>query len=182
MKRSEKNKSSLFRFKNSKRAEGVFGMSFGMIFSIILIVIFIIVGFIAIRSFLNFQKTSQMNMFANDLQSDIDEAWNAGESSIVFKGNLPPGVEYVCFINWKNATLGANNIEKAVYQDIKLGGITASDNFYFYAPTKNYVLKSKQIKHIDFSNKNPICAKVINNQVSIRIVKTFENPLVVVSE
>jgi len=171
----------MIKLKN-KKGDGVFGMSFTMIFSIILIVVFILVAFMGIRSFLNFQKAAQLNMLANDLQRDIDEAWNAGESSTIFKGNLPAGVEYICFINWNNSTFNSNAIEKNIFQEIRLKGITASDNFYIYAPNKNYALKSKQIKHIDLNTKNPNCMKVINNKVSIKITKTFDNPLVVVSE
>jgi len=166
----------------SKRSEGVFGMSFGMIFSIILIVVFMVVAFLGIRSFLNFQKTAQLKIFADDLQRDIDEAWNAGESMTIYKGNLPIGVQYVCFINWKNSTMNANTFEANIYREIQLGGISASENFYFYSPGKDFAIKSKQMKHIDLSSKNPICIRAIDGKASVKITKTFDNPLVVVSE
>lgn len=165
-----------------KKGDGVFGMSFGMLFAIILIIFFIIIGFIGIRSFLNFQKNAQLKIFLDDLQMDINEAWNAGESSTVFKGNLPAGVQYVCFVNWKNSTIGANSFEINIYRDIQLAGVSASQNFYFYSPEREYAIRSAEIKHIDLSNKNPICIKVIDSRVSFKITKTFDNPLVIVSE
>ena len=98
----------------NKRGEGVFGLSFSMIFSIILIIFFIIVAFIAIRAFLNMQKTMQISSFFDELQYNVDVAWNSDSSDFVFNYTLPSGVEYVCFVNLTEKTKNPNSYEEAI--------------------------------------------------------------------
>ena len=168
---------------SGKKAQEVFGMSFGMIFSIILIAVFIAAAFLGIRYFLNYQRTIQIGLFIQDLQNDIDTAWNSADSATTFKSTLPTGVRYVCFVNWNNQSINANNVEKGLYMDIKKSGsINSEQNFYIYAPNTKYALTGKKIKHVDLSKHNPICMKVIDGITSIKIIKSFSNPLVEVSE
>jgi len=173
----------IMRKKYPKNKKAAIEMSFAMIFSIILIGVFVAAAFFGIRIFLDYQKNVQIGMFINDLQNDIDSAYNAADSSTVYNGNLPTGVQYICFINWKNQTVNENGIETNLYNQIKTSGIINYDqNFYVYAPGKSFSVKAKQIKHIDLSKHNPICIKVINNKASVKITKRFDNPLVEVSE
>jgi hypothetical protein len=172
-----------FLKEKNKRAE-IFGMSFSMIFSIILIVFFIISAFIAIRTFLNYQKCSQIGLFVNDLKDKVDEAFNSDSSSFVFSAGLPSGVEYACFINASaEFPTNANNIEKNIFNFVKTyEPLNFKDNFYFYAPKKNYCIKWSNIKNVELAIHNPICFKVVNGKASIKIERQFDKPLVMVSE
>jgi len=161
----------------NKKAE-IFGMSFGMIFSIILMIFFIAVAFIGIKAFLNYQKNIQIGLFIQDFQNEVNDAWNSERTVLIFNSTLPSGIEYVCMINYANQSRAANNNELSIYSKIKESGYSVSENLYFYAPTKDYDLKSATIKHIDLSQKNPVCFRVINGKVSIKIQKKIDNPLV----
>lgn len=167
---------------SSKRAQdGVFGLSFGMIFSIILIVFFFIGAFMGIRAFLSYQKCALLNIFVGEVQQKVDEAWNSQSASFRFNSSLPSGVEYICFINLSAPANNTNPTEKAIYDDILAGYYEADKNLHIYAPKKDYCLKWKTIKHLDLAKKNPVCAKVTRNIVSIKVERTFDSPLVKVS-
>jgi hypothetical protein len=168
----------------NKKAQGIFGLSFGMIWSIILIVFFIISAFIGIRAFLNYQKNATIGLFMDGLQSRINEAWNSQSiQNFRYNSTLPGGVEYVCFINLSATTpKNASNIEKSIFEDITSGAVDYSKNFYIYAPGKDYSIKWANIKHVDLSQKNPICIQVLSGgKVSIKMERNFEDPLVSVS-
>jgi hypothetical protein len=175
----------LKKINSSKRAQGgVFGMSFGMIVSIIMIVFFLGAAFYAIRVFLEIQKSMMIGSFLNELQSKIDEAWNAEKVSYYANFSLPSGIEYICFINLTAImpSKDANTADRSVWDYIHATSIPPSkNNLYLYSPTKNYDLKWKTINHIDLSGKNPKCIKVVRGIVSIKIERTFENPRVKVS-
>jgi len=167
----------------NRKAE-VFGMSFSMIFAIIMIVFFIVVAFIGIRFFLGWQKNAQIISFVQNLEAKINEVWNPGiEVSTSYSGVLPSGIEWVCFVNWNlNITSNANDLEKGVISEIKSKGINFRDNFYLYAPSTNLDFKSKELKHLDLSNHNPVCIKVVNQKVKIGLAIKQGKNLVEVSE
>jgi len=169
-------------FKTKRAQGGVFGLSFGMIFSIILIVFFIIVAFIAIRAFLNYQKTTQIGLFFRELQEDVDEAFYASSADFSKNYSLPSGIEYVCFSNMSANPKNYTAKELMIYESIKKSYYTIEDNLYIYAPKKSFSIENTKIKHVDLSKKNPICIQVINNKVMIKFKKSFESPLVEVSE
>jgi len=173
-------------FLSSKRSQGgVFGLSFGMIVSIILIVFFVVAAFMGIRAFLSYQQCATLGMFTDDLQSGpegIDTAWYADSATFNFSSGVPSGVKYVCFMNLTSPVKNANNEEKNMYSIIQHSAIPDySYNFYIYAPNKDYCLKWKKIKHIDLSDKNPICFPAISGKVKMQITREFSNPLVKVS-
>jgi hypothetical protein len=162
----------------TKKAEGVFGLSFSMIFSIILIVFFIVAGFIAIRALMTNMDNMDIGSFFKELQTSIDDAWNSDSASFTFDYNLPSKIEYVCLINLSAPIKDANNNEKSIYSYLKETNYGSSDNLFIYSPEKQYDITKTKIKHIDISYKNPICFQTINKKVSIKIEKKFENPLV----
>ena len=167
----------------SKRSQGgVFGLSFGTIWGIILIVFFVVGAFFGINAFLDYQKCASIGLFFNELQSDVSRAWNSQSSSFRFNSTLPAGSEYVCFINVTAPIKGANNIETQLYSEITNAGWTSGQNTYIYAPTKDFCMNWGNIKHINISQHNPICVKVIKNIASIKIEKKFEENLVRLSE
>jgi hypothetical protein len=168
--------------KNKSGQSNVFGMSFSTIVSIILIVFFIYAAFMAIGAFLNYQKSATIGMFLEDLQNKIDEAWYAEGATYNFTSTVPGGVEYVCFVNITAPIKNANDQEKAIYQTMHEGAISNfKNNFYIYAPKNDYGIKWTTIKHVDLSQKNPICAKVISGKVRLGITRDYSNPLVRVS-
>ena len=165
-----------------KRGQEAIGMSFSMIFSIILIAVFIAAAFIGIRALISWQKNVQVGLFIQGLQNEVDTAWNAPESSTVYKAFLPTGIEYICFMNLTADVVASNNVETNIFNEIKKGvRVNYNHNFYIYAPTKTFKIKTQEIKHIDLRKHNPVCIKVIKNQASVKVNKSFDNPLVEVS-
>lgn len=172
----------MIEIKSKGAQSGVFGLSFGMIVSIILIVFFVVAAFMGIRAFLSYQQCATLGMFIDDVQGRVDEAWYAESASYNFSSGVPSGVKYVCFMNLTSPVKNANNEEKNMYGIIQHSAIPDySYNFYIYAPNKDYCLKWKKIKHIDLSDKNPICFPAIAGKVKMQITREFSNPLVKVS-
>ena len=156
----------------SKRSEGIFGLSFGMIFAILLIITFVAAAMYGLYYFFSWQRTVQIGVFFQDLQRNIDDAYNAESASFTFTANVPSGIQYVCFVNMSSPVKQANDAEKAIYDNIKRAGYLVKDNFYIYSPDKEYGLKNTLIKHITLGEKNPICIKVKEGKVEIKIEKS----------
>lgn len=172
----------MIRVKSKRGQGGVFGLSFGMIVSIILIVFFIVAAFMGIKAFLSYQQCATLGMFTDDVQGRIDEAWYAESASYNFSSGVPSGVKSVCFMNLTLPVKNANNDEKKIYDIIQKSAIPDYGyNFYIYAPNKDYCLKWKKIKHVDLSNKNPICFPAISGKVKMQITRDFSSPLVKIS-
>ena len=167
---------------NKKSQGGIFGLSFGMIVSIILIVFFITSAFMGIRTFLNWQKCANLGMFIDDLQVNVNTAWNAEYLQANFTSALPSGVHSICFVNLTDQALNANTEEKAIFDLIQEGAISDyKANLFIYAPNKDYCLKWATIKNVDLSQKNPICIKTFSGKVKIQITRDYTSPLVKVS-
>jgi len=176
---------SVYGLFSSKRSQEVFGMSFTMIFSIILIVFFIIAGGIAINAFLGWQKCTQTGLFFDDLQDDINEAFNSQGVEFNKSFYLPSGIDYVCFVNLSANPNSANTKEMMIYQKIKEGSFLYDNNLYLYSEKNNNPcpkLKDVAIKLVDITWKNPVCIKVTNNAARIKFQRTYDNPLVKVFE
>ena len=167
--------------KRGKKAQGgAFGMSFSMIFSVILIIFFIAAAFFAIRFFLGFQKSSQIGLFLEDFQTEIDSAWNSNSYSADFESSLPNGIEYVCFINMSSdASSSVSSVERSIYKDIRAGSY--SNNFVFYPVESAGGLSHSVIEHIQMPDENPLCLEVLNGIAKIRLEKDFNSALVEVS-
>jgi len=164
--------------KSKRCQEGVFGLSMGTIWGIILIVFFVIGAFFGIRAFLDYQRCASIGLFFEDLQSDVNRAWNSQSSSFRFNSTLPAGSEWVCFINVTAPAKNASNIETGLYSEITNAGWMSGKNTYLYAPKKDFCMNWFNINHIDLSQHNPICVKVAKNAASIKIDKKFEDNLV----
>jgi hypothetical protein len=163
----------------SKKSQGVFDMSFTMIFSIILIVFFIIVAFIAIKYFLNYQRTAQIGLFLDDFKSEVNKVFNS-ESTLnyYFNSTLPKYIEQVCIVNLQTAIFNATTKEKEIYDHIKIKeNVDFQKNVYLYSPSKAISMKWKQIDNIK-TISNPKCYPVIKGRVSIKMERNFENPYV----
>lgn len=145
-----------------KSKRGQLKISFGMIFAIILIIVFIVFAFIAISHFLSFQKKVQTKQFMNNLQNDINNAYQSQQSSNIETYNLPSNVEKVCFVNSE-----LNNLEV----------FNKGSQIYSAKHKLNYLDLNKTFS----SGDSKICAKVKDGKVSIKLTKDYYSPLVTVS-
>jgi hypothetical protein len=159
----------------SKKAEGVFGISFGMIFSIILIVFFLAAAFIAIKAFLGWQKTAEIGLFFDKLQTDINYAWNSESASFNSSSTLPSGITYVCFVNLSSPSFNANTIEKQILNEVKKGYLDPTKNLYLYSPNKDYGINWRTITHVGSFSRNPLCIPVVNSVISVKIERSFSD-------
>jgi hypothetical protein len=166
----------MIKKKGNKRAQEIFGLSFGMIFSIILIVFFIVVAFIAIRHFLSVRDCANVGIFINDLQEEIDSAWNANDLSSEFTGLLPSGIKKICFSNVTESFTGIDKelgIEIDIYPD---------KNMFLFPPNKACDMAEYNLEHIDLDfitrTNNPYCIDVTKGKVVMMIEKESNDRLV----
>ncbi len=166
--------------KRGKRAQHLFGLPFSVIFSILLIIFFIVIAFIAIRHFLDLRNCTQIGLFIEDLQADVDKAWGSQSSSFEFSGRLPGSLDYVCFANLSNS-VSDGSLEETVYNEISIYEYTNS-NLFFYPREKACDIPYYNIKHIDIRGitdlKNPYCIKIDGGEIVIGIEKEFGKALV----
>lgn len=166
--------------RGNKKAQQVFGMSFGVIFSIILIIFILVVAGIAINHFLNLKKCTQLGLFIEDIQKDVDEAWNSQKFTDEASYILPSSLDYVCFANLSDTVIGGS-IESKVYSDISIYKLS-NGNLFFYPKEKACNMPYVNVKHINIneitSSKNPYCIPIKNSKITIQIEKGFNDPLV----
>ena len=91
--------------RGSRKGQEIMGMSVGTIFSIFIIAVIIAVAIYAIVHFLGINKCTNIGLFYEDLQDEVDKAWAGGRYSATYEspldstGALKTGVEEVCFGN-----------------------------------------------------------------------------------
>lgn len=153
-------------------------MGFGMIFSILLMIFFIIVAFIVIRSFLQSRDCTQIAIFINDLQTEVDKAWNSQSSDFPFERIIPSSLQYVCFADLGKSITGEfKDIgdDISIYKDY-------SSNMYLYPKEKACKLSRISMKHMDIEGmiikNNPHCIKISNGRIKMKVVKDFKDRLV----
>jgi hypothetical protein len=138
--------------------KGQMNLSFGMIFSIILIIAFIVFAFYAIKKFLNFQDTINIEKFKDNLQSDIDAMWKSSDGSQQVEYNLPKKITAVCFKD------------------------DDYENLYFKPET----ISGKKIEHLDIiatlNEQDSACFENTNGKVRMTIKKDFSDVLVTILE
>lgn len=154
-------------FHRNKKAESSIGMSFGMIFSIFLIIAFIVFAFLAINYFLDFSKTSTVNLFYENLQTEINKVYSSPSSEKEFSISLPPKVEMVCFFDFtKPAT---HDTEK--YNDVEMYNFTG-ENLFLFPQNSMPEFNRKIIENINITQitnqENPYC---IENPSTIKLIK-----------
>ena len=168
--------------KKMKNKKADIQISFNMIFSIILIIVFIVTATYVIKKFINTSQCSQIGIFKNDLQNEIDKAWaSTGESVYSKSFDIPSKITYICFAD-KNKTYTGTYKDYA--RDFKYSN---PGNNFFFVPMKNACdFKTLTIKHIDIkkttSSINPYCIPVKNGKVDVRIVKGITDSLVCIGD
>ncbi len=161
-----------------KKAQQVFGMSFSVIFSIILIIFFLVIAFIAIKAFLDVKKCSQVKMFINDLNSEVEDIWNVESNFGEFSRNLPSGITHVCFANLTQSKSGKYGY---IYDEIVM--YEGEDvNMFFYPLEKACEMSKNKIKYLDMMEitrlENPCCIKVNNGKITLHLEKDHDKRFV----
>jgi len=166
--------------KRGKRAQQIFGMSFGMIFSIMLIVFFIVIAIVVVNYFLDMKKCTQIGLFIDDFENDVERAKNSEKASFEFSGNLPSGLEYVCFVN-----LSESLDSRAVAEEISFYEYENA-NMFFYPQKNSCDMPHHNLKYLDIekitNSDNPFCFPVEGGKVVININKEFGEALVDLNE
>ena len=162
---------------NGKKAQGIMGMPFSVIFSIILIAIFLAVAIYAIIHFMGIKKCTEVGLFIDDFEREIDSAWNSQSSSKTFTSSLPSRIQYICFADLNEDANIATFRE--IHEKLQENS-DYSDNMFFY-PQETDCIESKKIKHIDYGSDNPYCIEVKNGKIEIKLEKGFSDALVKVS-
>lgn len=136
---------------------GQMKLSFGMIFSIFLIIIFIAFAFYAITKFIKLQKTIQIENFARDLQSNVNDMWNSPRGSQEEIYSLPNKIDAVCFTD--------NVFNNLIFRSSE-------------------ILEENNIEHLDIvtitAGEDPYCIQNIDGKVKLIISKDFNEDLVTV--
>jgi hypothetical protein len=160
----------------NKKAQETMGMPFGIIFAVFLIVVFIVVAFIAIKSFIDIEETSEVGMFYQDLQTAVNNARDSQSSEFEFKINLPSKINKVCFANL-SAKITANFEDYKIIKDYNI----YEANTFLIPPEYAENMQWKQINNINITkiteNKNPYCIPVSQN---LKIKKDFYDRLITI--
>ena len=156
----------------------ILGMSFGVIFSIILIVFFVVIAGIVINAFLKTGDCAKMGIFLDRFSSDVKKTWNSQFDSHTFKGNLPSGIDYVCFANLSQSNRGEFEdigFDLGLYEGRKA-------NIFFYPTSKACEMPHNFVNHLDLEKitrlKNPNCVEVQKGKITINLEKGLNDRFV----
>jgi hypothetical protein len=158
-------------------------MSFNTIFSIILIIVFILAAVYGIKKFMNISHCSQIGIFKNELQTEIDKAW-AGSGEYIYAKTLtiPSSITHICF---GNKNISSTGEYKEYFRDFEYVG-APQNNFFFVPMAKACDFKTSLIKHVNLekttSSLNPYCIPVVNGKVSIKLTKRITDALVCIGD
>lgn len=154
-------------------------LPFGMLFSILLIAVFIFVAFYAIKVFLEQRDCSQIGLFINDLQSEVDNAWMSSEtSSGIFSAVLPSGIRHVCFADLEEAEglSGDDDIIREIERN------SADRNMFFYPAKYSCNMPAQIMKHLNVTeitdDENPYCIENKKGRINMTIKKDYYESLV----
>jgi len=166
-----------------KKKSGQMELSFGMIFSIILIIVFIMFAFYVIKILLQNQSRSEVLMFKEDLQNDVDKVWKGSGSISNPNGyNLPKKIELICFADFSSPAEGNN---QELYKDLKKT-YNEFENLVFYPVGSAQGLDSTEIKHIDIdkitSLGNPFCVENSDGKIKLTIKRDYGEELVFIEK
>jgi hypothetical protein len=147
-------------------------LAFGMIFSIIIIIAIIAVSFFVISHFLELRDCTEVGIFYQSLQKDVDQIWRSNSARDIFSGSLPSGIEFVCF--------GDLNQPSLQFQDfiIELRLYNENSNTFLWPIEKACELQAQKIEHI-YASFPLKCFEVQSGKIEIPLeFNSGENPLV----
>ena len=153
-------------------------MSFSMIFSIIIIIAILAVAFYVIRFFVGVNECGEIGFYYNDLQNEVDKAWKSSSYSGFLEGDLPSGVESICF-----GTLGSSQVkaDDREAHDFLLRYRRHDKNLFLYPSQQgcDSALASYKVEHVDIEGF--FCLDRVD-KYKVRLVKGSGDALVKVSE
>ena len=152
-------------------------ISFGIIFSIIIIIAIIGVAFYAISYFVDLGRCTDISLFHNDFQEEVNEIWNSEIARESFVGTLPGGIEAVCFKNPESQV----NLRGGEYEELQDYFVTRGNTF-LYPVESACGQESRIIDHLDLSELEWHCFGVREKQVRIPLEKGSFDSLVRVLE
>jgi hypothetical protein len=164
----------------NRKGQGVLGMPFSVIFSIIIIVAVIAVAVYAIVYFLNLQECTDAGLFYDELQDEVDKAWRSSIYRDVFSGELPSGIEYVCFGYLNQSVSGSGNREMRDELADDYG--RSRDNVFLYPRSGacSIELASLELDRVEINSF--FCVEKKEGEVKVRLSKGSFDSLVEVSE
>jgi hypothetical protein len=136
-------------------------LSFGMIFSIMLIVFFLIFAFFGIKKLIETQQQTQINLFYQDLQNDIDKLWRSNSGSNEVRYTLSKKVMKVCFVDEEK------NVE--LYEE---------DDFF---PSDTRKINHLNLKE-SLGEEEELCFETENSKVSFYLEKEYGKNQVIISK
>jgi|SRR3989344_4400070 len=147
------------------KKRGDIGLSFNVIFSIIIIVVILAVAFYVISSFWGLSKCSQVGLFYDDLKDYINKAWQSTMHKETFKGELPSGIESVCF---GLLSQNSNAKDRDMRTELSKRYINSKkNNVFLYPPNKacDGELGSIKLEHIE--TQSFFCVPVNDGKIQL---------------
>jgi len=164
--------------KRGKKGQGVFGMSFTVIFSIILIIAIVAVAFFAIGKFLDLNKCAQSGLYFNDLQDEIDRAWNSNLYRGFFEEKPPAEIEFICFGDLTVDVIGGPSSENFKRREAFIdAGYNEENNVFLYKPG-TACISTKKVDHVII--KDFFCVE--NDKPRVKLEIKISESLVTISQ
>ncbi len=149
-----------------------FELSFNFILSVLTIAFIVAVAMYAIIHFLSLQNCAQLGLFQQELQREVDKAWNSEIARSTFSGTIPTGIESVCI---GNVSYGGGLEE---YPSLRK--YLRENYLLFFYPTENACDQAAYpLAHIDTATRSSFrCYDVEGGKVSFTITKSGAASLV----
>lgn len=162
----------------SKRGQQTIEMSFNWIFAIILIIIFIFVAVYGIKYFMNLSSCSTVGFAYDDLQREIDNAYQSDFTEKQIELNLP-GIDMICFSNLSSPITG----NAGAYDEINIYEFEDA-NVFLLPPQKACTIPFNKIKHLNLDKtievKNPYCIEVIDGKATLSLKMDYYDKAVTI--
>ena len=154
--------------------KGQLEISFGMIFSIIIIIFTIGVAFYVISHFVKINNCAQTGIFYQDLQENIDKAWQEDRTQGTFTGKIPGSIEQVCFGNFTQTY----DVKDGEEFDYLKRYRNENVNLFLYPPVSacGNDLATYNVKHA--GTQKFFCITPKNGEISLKITKEVSDILV----
>ena len=111
------------------------------------------------------------------MRDEVDKAWNSDITQTIFKGNVPSGIDYVCFGNISVASAGDSEMN-IVVSELKNYG-EDDKNSFIYPPKRACEIAFYNLKHASFDSF--FCVREKSGSVSVKLSKSSSDALVKLS-
>jgi hypothetical protein len=154
--------------------KGAIQLSFGMIFSVIMIIAIVAITGYVISYFVNLGKATNVGLFYDRLQDEVNVVWNSAISSKTLSFNVPSEIKSVCF-----GDLNARNYDSRYREEYEHLRRFSSNfekenkNMFLYPTQEAGEFAFNKLEHVDFSDLGEefTCFDVKNGEVKIGFEK-----------